>query len=129
MSYNDVLCMPPERKLLTYNYIGDDERILTIGIQDYTGPVWVCYQNAILDEGDVKSDKIYKKVSKEYFEESFDRGRGNTIQEALEDYVDFLQGKTVCFATDQGEEYLVTFDFLDPANFETEDSDTDDPDE
>ena len=118
LKYMRLLAMSAERKLLQYEDVYDDDRALTILVEDYTGDILVYYKNIILDKDDVENEDLYKKCSPEYFEDSYNRGRGDTIQEALEDYVDFLQGKTVCFLADDGEEYLVTFDFLDPENFE-----------
>ena len=117
-----------ETKLLAYKYVREDDRILTVLKQNFNGKIVVYYPNIIVDAMDENEEIMLEKCSESFIEEHYDRGIGDTIEEALADYVNFLNGKTVCFNSDpdgNGSYYFVTFDFNDIYNYDHDYDDID----
>ena len=117
-----------ETKLLAYKDIRVDDRILTVLKENFSGKIVVYYPNIISEPMDENEEIMLEKCSESFIEEHYNHGRGNTIQEALADYVNFLNGKTVCFNSDpdgSGSYYFVTFNFDDIYNFDQDYDDID----
>jgi len=123
--------MRNEFKLLNYKDIREDDRDLTVIYND-RGQIVLWNPHIRIWEGDETEEetKILEQADEKLTDSAWTPdGTGWTIEEAIEDYINKINKKTLCFQSSYDNSlYLVTFDFDDPSKY-IDDEDDDDWDE